>query len=60
MSGNLILSAKHKYSSFNNLSSIYLNNTMSEDDLEKASFNVWFDSEVDFSDISLVCPIPYM
>jgi len=31
---------------------------MSDDDLEEAPFNVWFDSEVDFPDISSVSTIP--
>jgi len=33
---------------------------MSDDDLEGAPFNVWFDSEVDFPNISSVSTIPYM
>jgi len=33
---------------------------MSDDDLEGAPFNVWFDSEVHFPDISSVSTMPYM
>jgi len=33
---------------------------MSDDDLERAPFNEWFDSEADFPDISSVNTTPYM
>jgi len=33
---------------------------MSDDDLEGAPFNEWFDSEADFPDISSVNTAPYM
>jgi len=33
---------------------------MSEDDLEGAPFNEWFESEADFPDFSSVHPTPHM